>query len=452
MTGKIVRLMSVWTTSERNPLARTMRLAITCFTAGCLTATLSLTSADAQQRLRQEAQTLNSIEVLVNDQPISTYDINQRLYFVVALSGGVKSQDELTKVREEVIRNMIDERLKIQEAQEFEATLSAEELDEYFIRRAQSVGQTPDQFSATLEQIGSSKQAVVDQLHAEVVWGRIVQGLFSNRAAVTDEEIQTYIERQKANKGEAEYRIAEIVLPVRSADADATVKRSAEALVDRLRGGASFPDLAQQLSSAATAASGGDMGWIALPDMPEERADALRDLDIGGISDPIRTAGSYIILSVRDRRRVMEADELDTQFILAQYLLPITPDTGEEVIANYRKNAAELQKTGATCNDELGAKLIAMGGDERVFRRPTPARAMSAAMRNLVMPLKQGDVSDILDAQYALISLIVCERVVPDIRELQFDDVQNQLEQQRLSMASRRYLRDIRREAIIDYR
>ena len=73
----------------------------------CSTMLLSATLLDAN--LAHAQQKLNSVEVLVNDIPISTHDINQRLRLVIAISGGVNSEEEFSRVREQVIQAMIDE-------------------------------------------------------------------------------------------------------------------------------------------------------------------------------------------------------------------------------------------------------------------------------------------------------------------------------------------------------
>ena len=195
-------------------------------------------------------QPINSIEVLVNDAPISTFDINQRLRLVIAISGGIKTEQEFLKVREQVIRSMIDERLQLQEAAELELFIQDEESDNYFARRAQSMGQSPDQFETALLQIGSSKRTMTDQMKAEIAWAQLVQGRMGAFVSVSDEEVEAQIQRIKDNKGKFEYRLGEIVLQIENTEQAASVEATAEQLVDRINGGASFPEIAQQLSAS----------------------------------------------------------------------------------------------------------------------------------------------------------------------------------------------------------
>ena len=96
--------------------------------AGCLCA---IQPAAAQQAL-------NSVEVLVNDEPITSFDIDQRLRLVIAISGGIRTEEEFLRVREQVIRSMVDEKLEIQEAKQFELEISDAELESYFARRSQA--------------------------------------------------------------------------------------------------------------------------------------------------------------------------------------------------------------------------------------------------------------------------------------------------------------------------
>lgn len=161
-------------------------------------------------------QQLNGVEVLVNDAPISTYDIDQRLRLILAIAGGVKTQDELLKVRKQVIDTMVEEILQLQESAEVELTVPESQLEEYFARRAQGMRQSPEQLEKALQGIGSSKKTMLQQMRAEIAWGQLVQGRLGAFVSVSDEEVEATIQRMRDDKGKFEYRMAEIVMLVNS--------------------------------------------------------------------------------------------------------------------------------------------------------------------------------------------------------------------------------------------
>ncbi|WP_308909842.1 peptidylprolyl isomerase [Pseudokordiimonas caeni] len=396
-------------------------------------------------------QALNSVEVLVNDEPITSFDIDQRLRLVIAISGGIRTEEEFLRVREQVIRSMVDEKLEIQEAKQFELEISDAELESYFARRSQGMGQTPEQFEQALANIGSSKKTMMEQMEAEIVWSRLVQGRMGSFVSVSDEEVEATIKRIYDNKGKFELRLGEIVLLVDSPEQEASVKANAEELVSRIRGGASFPEIAQQLSASSSAAVGGDLGWLTADDLDRYQSAAIENIGVGEVADPVRTAGGYLILALRDRRRVLTADPLDAQVSLRQIGLSQEKLADADAVARFELIANNLHKEDTSCGavsryvDESGADMPPEVGLLRI-------RDLQPDVRGEVEKLEIGDATTLQKMPDGWRVLLLCDRREPEVQEPEFDAIYDQIEQQRLSMMARRYLRDIRRKSIIDYR
>lgn len=406
-------------------------------------------TVNAQQQAQNELQPLNSIEVLVNDEPISSFDINQRLRLVIAVSGGVRTQEEFLQVREQVIQSMVDERLQMQEAAEVELEVPEDQLEQFFARRAQGVGQNPEQFAQALSSIGSSKETMKKQMEAEIAWSQLVQGRLGAFVSVSDEEVEAFIQRIYDNRGKFEYRLGEIVLLSQSPEQAAAVEANATQLVEQIRSGAQFGQIAQQLSASSTAAVGGDLGWITIDDLDPSYAEQVQNSSVGDVLNPIRTPGGYIILSVSDRRRILTVDPLDTQIQLAQ--LHLTNEQVENGLAQYLSVVEPLQTTTTSC-DAVADLATQAGVTSRTEIAPLRLRDLNNDFRVQVENLDVGQTTSVLDAEDGKRVLIVCGKRDPEVQEPDFDEIYNQLEQQRLSMMARRYLRDIRRDAIVDYR
>jgi len=396
-------------------------------------------------------QSLNSIEVLVNDEPISSFDIDQRLRLVIAVSGGVKSEQEFLKVREQVIRSMIDERLQLQEALTVDLVIGEAQLEDFFNRRAQGVGQAPEQFEQALASIGSSKKSMQKQMEAELAWSQLVDGRLGPFVSVSDEEVEARIQRIFDNRGKFEYRLAEITLDINSSGQEASVKSNADQLAERIRGGASFTEIAQQLSSSPTAAVGGDLGWTTMDDLNGHYADAANSIDVGKISDPVRTAGGFTILAVRDRRRILVADPLDAQVQLHQVFLGKDKTSDTAAATQFRDVVEGLHNEPLQC-ETLPNITSRAGAEAKTNIGALRLRDLQGTIRDEVSRLDKNGVSPLLEMEDGWRVLVVCDKQEPQVQEPDFDLIFNQIEQQRLSMMGRRYLRDLRRDAIIDYR
>lgn len=403
----------------------------------------------AQQQAAPDLQQLNAIEVLVNDEPISSYDINQRLRLVIAISGGVRTQEEFLQVREQVIQSMVDEKLQLQEAAEVELEVPDEQLEQFFARRAQGVGQEPEQFAEALSSIGSSKATMKKQMEAEIAWSQLVQGRLGAFVSVSDEEVEAFIQRIYDNRGKFEYRLGEIILLSQSPEQSAAVEANAVQLVEQVRAGAQFGQIAQQLSASSTAAVGGDLGWVTIDDLDPTYSQQVQDSSVGAVLDPIRTPGGFIILTVSDRRRVLTVDPLDTQVRLNQVFLPA--DRVETGLEQFLAVVEPMQSTSTSC-DTVPDLAASAGASNRIEITPLRLRDLNTAYRESVENLNVGDTTQVLEDEDGRRVLVVCDVRAPEVQEPDFDEVYNQLEQQRLSMMARRYLRDIRRDAIVDYR
>lgn len=401
----------------------------------------------------QAQQDIMGIEIMVNDDPISSYDIDMRLRLVIAASGGVSTQEELDKVREQVRTAMIDELLQLQEAKNnFDFTIPDSDMESFFVRRAQSMGQTPEQLELALEEIGSSKKTMINQMRAETVWGDLVSGRLGDFVTVTDEEVETIIQRMRDNKGKFEFRLNEIEMLVDNSSQDASVKAAAERLIEQMKGNeARFADVARQLSASPTSATGGDIGWISEADITEELRDLLLEVGIGNITPPVKTPGGYRILLIQDRRKILSVDPLDTQVFLQQFMLRKPRSDNADDRKKFMDAALTLGKGALKCEDML--KMVPdFGAEPSTNIGAVRYRDLPSNVREPVEKSEIGIPSDVIDMEDGLHVIVVCDREIPEIQEPDFDVIYGQIENQRLAMMGRRYLRDLRRDAIIDRR
>src|SRR5204863_1189311 len=83
-----------------------------------------------------------------------------------------------------------------------------------------------------------------------------------------------------------------------------TVRESAERLIEQLKNGSDFAEMARQFSQSATASNGGVLGWVSPGDLPPEIATAVKDLQTDTVAGPVRSEGGCHILKLLDQRQV----------------------------------------------------------------------------------------------------------------------------------------------------
>lgn len=395
---------------------------------------------------------LEKIEVLVNDEVISAYDVQQRLGLVVASTGGVRNQEELMRLRDQVLSSMVDERLQLQEAAQYEVEVSDAEIDDAYMRVSSNFNQTPENFEEFLTGFGSSRLTLTDQLRAEFAWQALVRGRLGSQVTISDEDVESTIEQIKANKGKYEYRLSEIYLILDNPNRAKIVRQRAERLVKQVADGAQFAVVARQFSESATAARGGDLGWVGESQLTPEVEAAVSKLAVLEISEPITTAGGVYVLQLRDRRRILSADPLDVQLDLTQVVLPFDNESTQEDLEGWAAKAEELRPTITSCAQ---SQTFADQLPEGTVHMPIgfiSLRELGPELASTLGQLTEGMPSEPLASQDGIRVFFVCGTQQPDIKPPDFDTVFNRLTEQRLTMMARRYLRDLRRDAIVDYR
>ncbi len=392
------------------------------------------------------AQDLQRIAAIVNDDIISMFDLNSRVDLVIATSGLPDSTEMRTRIRPQVLRSLIDERLQLQEAKKRNVAVTKSEMDNAVASIEQQNKLPRGGLEQYVEKAGLRPDTLMEQIRANIAWQKLISRQYRQSVTVTPEEIDEELAKVKAARGEEEDRVAEILLNVNSPDEERAVRENAERLAEQIRKGARFDALARQFSHGATAAVGGDLGWVRPPELEPPVAAAVAKLKPGEVSAPVRTIAGYHILLLTERRRAMSADPSDVKLTLDQLFLPSQGDG---------KAASDLASV-------IGQTVEGCGDMERVVkeaRSPRPARLgqftlgeLSAEMRNLVEPLKVGKLSKPLKTDGGLLMVMVCERNEPKVALPTRQQIESALVLQRLNMLGRRHLRDLHLSAVIDVR
>jgi peptidyl-prolyl cis-trans isomerase SurA len=131
----------------------------------------------------------------------------------------------------------------------------------------------------------------------------LVNRKFRSGVIITDADVDAAERRQQEDAGKTEYRLAEIFLSVDDPNETETVRESAQRLMEQLKKGVDFGEIARQFSQSATASSGGALGWVSPGDLPPEIATAVQTLQPDTIAGPIRSEGGFHILKLLDQRK-----------------------------------------------------------------------------------------------------------------------------------------------------
>jgi peptidyl-prolyl cis-trans isomerase SurA len=186
--------------------------------------------------------------------------------------------------------------------------------------------------------------------------------------------------------------------------------------------------------------------------LPPELAQAAQEMQVGQVAGPIQTSGGFSILYLTDKRQVLTADPRDAKLSLKQLTLRFPAGTTQAEAtsraAAFANGLKSLQGCGTA--DRVGAAL----GAEVVDNDAVQVRQLPPPLQEIILRLQIGQATPPFGTpQEGVRALVLCGRDDARVAALpQASQVQNQLEQTRVNLRAQQKLRDLRRDAVIDYR
>ena len=185
--------------------------------------------------------------------------------------------------------------------------------------------------------------------------------------------------------------------------------------------------------------------------LPDAIATVLRTMTPGTISNPIPNSGGVSIIAVQDTRRILTRDPRDDVLSLKQVSIIFPKGTtrqqAEPVVSRFADEAKAVAGCGGA--DKLAADFHA----EIVQSDGVKVRDLPGTLQNMMVPMQVGQATlpyGNLDDGVRV--LVICGRDEVDPSAPSYDDVYNQLNEERVNSRSRRLLRDLRRDAVIEFR
>ena len=394
---------------------------------------------------RAAAQEVHRAAAVVNDEIISLFDLVMRTRLAVLAAGLSDPQNQYDRLQQQVLRGLVDERLKMQEAQRLEIAITEQQLGEAIRRLANQNKMSGPDFQQYLVRNNVAPQALADQVRTTLTWQSVIQRRLRPTVDISDEEVEEVVDRLLTSQGGMELRISEIFLGVDSVNQENEVERGARRLIQEIRNGADFRALAQQFSRAATAAVGGDLGWLEESQLPDEFRNALSGARPGTLVGPVQTFGGYYILLLRDLRRIATGNPTVQ---LKQLLVGVPSGAGADEWEAARLKAEEsIALIDGCIGFDAFAKENGSPGSGDLGR--IKLADLSPMLRRTITGLEIGEPSDPVKLPSGISVLLVCDRENDGIDR---EKIRESLVAQRLDLLSRRYLRDLRRAANVDMR
>jgi len=385
------------------------------------------------------AQTSHGIAAVVNDDIVTTHDLRQRTLFMIATTGVKRDEESINRAQQQALRNLVDEHIQMQESKKYDQTIADEEVNQSVGRLIGRNGLDPNEVVQRLASAGVSIETLRDQVRSEIAWQRIVNGLYGSRIRISDAQIDETLNRLTANASKPNYRVAEIYIEATPdiGGIDGAMQ-GAQAMIQQLSEGAPFPLLAQQFSSSPTAAQGGDMGWVREGELRPEIDQVIQQMETGNLSTPIQVPGGVYVVALLDKK----VSEADTLYKLKQ----VNIENEDSETAKSRLIA--LKDTLKSC-DTLTEDIKELEGVKSADMGEIKSSDLNEEILSVLSSTDVGSLGDPIDRPNGAVSIMVCSREASGSDIPTRDEIENRLIDQQLAQASKRHLRDLRRQATL---
>lgn len=405
-----------------------------------------------------KAHPIDSIRAVVNDNVITQNELNERIKTVVKqLQKQGTSLPDTAALEKQVLERMITEMLQTQFAKESGLRVDDVQLEKALGRIAQQNNyDSIPAFRTKLEKEGIDFDKFREEIRGEIVSVRLREREVDSKLVISESDIEDYLATlaRQGNKGE-EFELAHILVVVpekATADSIQNYKRRAEEALAKLKGGASFAQVAAGYSDAKDALQGGQLGWRPADRLPSLFADPLQQMKVGQISPVLRSPTGFHIIKLTNKR------SSDTPvFITQTHARHILIKTSELVSENEAKLRLQEIKQRidkgadfaeqARLHSEDGS--AAQGGDLNWLSPGETVPEFEKAMD----ALKVKQVSGLVQSGFGWHLIQVLERRNTDVSvEQKKQQARNAIRSYKSEDAYQDWLRQLRDRAFVEYR
>jgi peptidyl-prolyl cis-trans isomerase SurA len=408
-------------------------------------------AAVAQARTRADLS--GDVAAVINDEVITSYDLRQRMLLLIVTSGVQPTEQNLPELQREALRGLIDERLEMQEIrrvqtkQKTKIEPSDKEIDDELSDLARGNNMKIEQLAHQLSLAGVSLSTLREQIRAQSAWRRYMGGRFGSDIKIGETQIKAVQTRISNAASKPQFLVSEILIDPQRVGGMEVAVNGANQLIEQIRKGAPFAAVARQFSSAASANSGGDDGWLVSGDMAPELQATLEHMQPGQLSSPVTTADGVYILLLRDKRAGSNTRLVDVK----QAWAPLGPDASPEEVAAAEKTLGQLRARARGC-DGFELKAAQFPGLQAGQTGDVDLTLLAPEFRTPLSEMKPGETSAPIRSRHGVHVAALCSARTGGPNDPSKTDIENRLYGEQLSMLSKRFLRDLRNSATVETR
>ncbi len=418
-----------------------IRPLIVCFTLVTVFLTLAITPVISWAQV--------SIVATVNGKPITDYDVEQRSAFLQFATDIQITDQNRERLYEDALQLLIDDKLKLSAAKDLIPNIEAVGLPRVNKLIDETFGTDGKPGKIVLRNAGVDPFTVQQKYLGDVAWSNFLSMRFADKIKNFDQRVDDELKRLKANALKPQVNLAEIVLAAGPSRNLEQTQALAKEMVEAIRRGANFSEIARQYSVSGTAANGGYVGWTVSERIPEIFREAAAAIEVGAVTEPIILDGAVYILRLNGKRKDGAVDASQTRVWLAR-ALHLLPENASD--ADRLEIGAKIERDTelVTSCDEMVALNDKYGSDAVAKLDDMVIGDLAPQMQKLIKSLTVNVPSSPLGFAEGIASLMLCRTELPVIELPPREEIEQTLLNNIYGSLSERQLVRLRRTAVIE--
>lgn len=412
--------------------------------------------AHAQTQNKRQILPLDRIVAIVNDEPITLYELNDRTKIVLQqLQKQGTPLPARSVIEKQILERMILDRAQLQFAKETGLRVDDTQLNAALQRIAEENKLSTSEFRAALEKEGINFNKFREDIRNEMILAKLREREIENRVLITENEIDQFLKSAKEKGADEEYNLAQILVRVpeqASPDQIQEKRKRAETALAEINKGTDFSQVAAGYSDAPDALKGGIIGWRAAGQIPTLFMEALIKLEPGKSSGILRSPNGFHIIKLLGKRG-KDAPHV-VQQARVRHILIRSNELVSEADAKYRltqlkerlDNGADFAQLARLHSEDPSASR----GGELGWVSPGDT---VPAFESVINQLPLNRTSEPVQTPFGWHLIQVLERRTEDVSsERQRLMARNEIRTRKADEAYQEWLRQLRDRAYVEYR
>ncbi|MDB9761909.1 SurA N-terminal domain-containing protein [Alphaproteobacteria bacterium] len=393
---------------------------------------------------------LISIAAIVNDEPVTIMDLNNRMQLIIVSSNLPNNLETKKNLYGQALQSLINEKLQSQEAEKLQIKVTSQELASNIKFIEKNNNMEENTLIDTLYKNGVSKSALPSRLLANLILEKLLRKVIQPKVLINNNEIDNEYNNYLSNEGKYEYQFSEIIFNYTNLSENTDTILIAKQIRKKIIKDNNFEVIARRINENGTGKFKKDNNWRLENNINTKTYGAIKDLKINGVSELILLNTGVSIIKVDDKRKIIIPDLSSTveDISFISFNIPINKNRISSFLEEIRSKTINIK----SCN-EMTEVAKNVGNKKGKYIGKILLKSLPEHFIKNIKNIEVNEPTLPILAEDGIYIVMICDRNTKLNQEFALKEmIKNNIKSRSTNILKERYLLDLNRKALIDIR